>query len=355
MTANDIIRYRLHHQQLERPLFTKAGDVVSWLGAVQAQDYPGALWSVGQRVKKAVESDVEKAIAAKTIVRTWPMRGTLHFVSPKDVRWMLKHLTPRVFSRMAGMLKREGLDDRVLLKSKKRWIKALEGGKQLTRDEMYQVLEDGKISTADTRGLHLLAYMAQEGTICFGPRKGKQQTFTLLDEWLPSYPMLTKEEALRELALRYFKSHGPAAIDDFMWWAGLTKADATKAINEIKSEIASVTINGKTYWLSHHHLVPAINPAKAYLLPAFDEYGIAYKDRSAIVSSPDYKTVGGQLTSAIVINGKVVGIWRRMIKNKQVVIGIKAFMHFSRENRLAIEMAARRYSKFTGKNVTLIY
>jgi hypothetical protein len=355
MTANDIIRHRLHQQQLERPSFTKAGDVVSWLGAVQAQDYLGVLWSVGQRVKKAAEPDVEKAIADKTVVRTWPMRGTLHFVSPKDVRWMLKYLTPRVFSRMAGMLKKEGIDGKVLLKSKKRWIKALEGGKRLTRDEMYQVLEDGKISTADTRGLHLLACMAQEGVICFGPRKGKQQTFTLLDEWLPSYPMLTREEALRELALRYFTSHGPATIEDFMWWAGLTKADATIAINEVKPEVTSAIISGKTYWLSPHHSVTAIDAAKAYLLPTFDEYGIAYKDRSAIISSSDYKKVGGQFMSAIVIKGKIAGVWRRTFKNEDVVIEAKPFGNFSKADRLAVDAAAGRYSNFIGKNYTLLY
>src|SRR5687767_1355201 len=204
MTDNRIIRLRLHNQQLAKQLLTNAGDVVSLLGAVQAQDYLGALWSVGQRMKKANEAEVEKAITAKTIVRTWPMRGTLHFASSRDVRWMLKYLTPRVFQRMKSVLRQAEIDSKTILKSKKLWTKALQCGNQLTRDEMYEVLERGKISTDNVRGLHLTGIAAQDGLICFGPRKGKQQTFVLLDEWLPSYPMLNKDEALGELALRYF-------------------------------------------------------------------------------------------------------------------------------------------------------
>jgi hypothetical protein len=346
MNNNQITRLRLHNQQLAKPVLTKAGDVVSLLGAVQAQDYLGALWSVGQRMKKAVESDVEKAIASKTIVRTWPMRGTLHFVSPRDARWMLKYLTPRIFQRMKGLLRQAEIDNKVISKSKKLWVKALEGGNQLTRDEMYDVLEQGRISAGNIRGLHLIVCAAQDGLICFGPRKGKQQTFTLLDEWLPDYPMLTRDEALAELALRYFKSHGPATVEDFMWWAGLTKADATEGLEPVKSNFTSTSIGGKTYWFSPIKTVPKIDSSKAWFLPTYDEYGIAYKDRSAIIHPSDHKKVGGVFTSGIVINGQVAGIWRRTIKSKAVMLEAKAFGTFNTAEKKAILATEKRYSKF---------
>src|SRR5690606_6189645 len=132
-----LIRYRLRAQHLVQPSFTKPGQLVEWMGAVQAQDYLGALWSVGQRLKKSVEADIEKAIINKDIVRSWPMRGTLHFVAPKDIRWMQKHLTPRVFARIASVLPKDEIDEKVLAKSTKLLVRALEGGKQLTREESY--------------------------------------------------------------------------------------------------------------------------------------------------------------------------------------------------------------------------
>jgi hypothetical protein len=355
MTDNQITSLRLHNQQLVNPLLTNAGDVVSLLGAVQAQDYLGALWSVGQRMKKATERDVEKAITVKAIVRTWPMRGTLHFVSARDVRWMLKYLTPRVFQRMKSVLRQSEIDSKVILKSKKLWAKALQGGNQLTRDEMYDVLEKGKISTGNVRGLHLTGVAAQDGLICFGPRKGKQQTFVLLDEWLPTYPMLTKAEALAELALRYFQSHGPATIEDFMWWAGLTKSDAIKGLEDAKSSLASDDADGKTYWFHPFKSVPKINSRKAWFLPTYDEYGIAYKDRSAIIHPADYKKVGGTFTSGIVINGQVAGIWKRTIKNNIVIVEAKPFGSFNSRQKSAILGAEKRYSKFVEMPSKLLF
>jgi hypothetical protein len=348
MTLQEIVRHRLHIQQLAKPSLTTAADVVAWMGAVQGQDFFGALWSIGQRMKKAVEADIEKAIDDKAIVRTWPMRGTLHFVSPRDIRWMLKYLTPRVISRSAGQFRKTGLGKKDFTKSGKLFEKVLEGGKQLTRDELYKELNRAKIPTTDVRGLHLLGYWAQKGLICFGPRRGKQQTFTLIDEYLPAAPMLEKDEALGELALRYFKSHGPAAIEDFMWWAGLTKADALEGLSLIKSQLAEESVNGKSYWLTPYSSVPKINAATAYLLPTYDEYGIAYKDRSAIVNIDDLRKVNGFFTSAIFLNGRGVGLWRRTLEKDEVVIGTRSFSKFTTEQKRSIEKAAKKYGRFLG-------
>lgn len=201
---------RLSNQYLAKNRFADPGDVVAWFGAVQAQDYLGSLWGIGLRTIDACEGAVEKAIANRKIVRTWPMRGTLHFVPAADVRWMLKLLTPRVIARSAGRYRQLELDKRTFANSKKVFVRALEGGKQLTRTEMYKALEAAKISVAGQRGIHILGHLAQEGLICFGNRRAKQQTFVLLDEWVPENQSLNREEALAKLARCYFRSHGPA-------------------------------------------------------------------------------------------------------------------------------------------------
>lgn len=349
MTSKDLTHYRLQHQQLVNPKFNNPADVVAWLGAVQAQDFPGSLWSIGQRLNKPIiEADVEKGLSERSVIRTWPMRGTLHFVSAKDARWMLKYLTPRVISRAASIYKQAGLDKKIFEKSKRLWIKALEGGKQLTRDEMYEVLERAKITTDNSRGLHLLGYVAQEGVICFGARKGKQHTFTLLDEWIPSFPVLKKDEALAELALRYFTSHGPALVEDFMWWAGLPKGEATSALASIKSKLNEEVVDGKHFYFSSSSNPAKINPDKAYLLPTYDEYGIAYKDRTAFIDPDDHKKIGGIFTSSIVINGRIVGSWRRTLTKDSVIIETRALKKFTAAQKNAIKTTANHYGKFLG-------
>lgn len=350
LTTTQLIRYRLRAQRLVPPYFTNPGEVVEWMGAVQAQDYLGALWSVGQRMKKSVEADIEDAIVKKEMVRTWPMRGTLHFVAPKDIRWMLKYLTPRVFARVAGVLRKAGVDEKVLTKSTRVLVKALEGGNRLTRDELYGTLERAKIPTAGTRGLHIIGCIAQRGVICFGPRKGKQHTFVLLDEWLPSFPVPGRDEALGKLALRYFVSHGPATADDFMWWAGLTKADAQRGIQIAGSSLAEVRVDDRPYWLSADAR-PVGSATGTWLLPTFDEYGIAYKDRSAIIPAGAHSKVQGPYTSSIVNGGRAIGLWRRTIDRNIVKVEVKPFNRFTSEQRAGIEAEAARYAKFVGRSV----
>src|SRR5262249_18116659 len=261
MTSSDIARLRLHNQHIARATFEQPGDVVSWLGAVQAQDYLGALWAVGLRMRNAIEADIERAIAEGTVIRTWPMRGTLHFVAAADVRWMLDLLTPRgVANNAQRLLRQVCLDESGFARSKELFARALQGGKRLTRNAIYKVLEADGVSAAGQRGLHILWRLAQDGFICFGARAGKQQTFALLDEWAPQQSRMSREEALAEIARRYFTSHGPATLQDFAWWSGLTTADASVGLEMAKRRLTPEVINGQNYWLASS--MPAIKDAK---------------------------------------------------------------------------------------------
>jgi hypothetical protein len=350
MTDLDIARQRLYNQHISRATFEKPGEVVGWLGAVQAQDYTGALWAVGLRMRKAVEADIEKALADKTIIRTWPMRGTLHFVAAADVRWMLELLTPRIVAGMERRLRQHfSLDEATFGRSKEVLASALQGGRQLTRPALYQLLEAARISTADGRGLHILSQLAQEGLLCFGAREGKQQTFALLSEWAPEARTMARDEALAELAKRYFTSHGPAALRDFVWWSGLRVREAAKAVDLAKSHLAQVVMDGQTYWLSSS--VPAAkdrSPA-AYLLPAYDEYTVAYKDRSAVLNplyASQMNSGNGIIYPTIVVNGQVVGTWKRTFKKDRLVITPNLFAQLNEDESREVAAAASRYAKF---------
>jgi hypothetical protein len=352
MTPQSIAQFRLYQQQIAATKFKTPGQVVAWLGALQAQDYPGAKWSIGLRLPDATDADIEQAIAAKTIVRSWPMRGTLHFMAAEDVRWLLALLTPRIIAQTAGRYRQLELDEATFARSKELFAQALQGGQQLTRDEMQQLLEQANISTAGQRGYHILCRSAQDGLICFGVPNGKQQTFTLLDEWVPPTKSLARDETLAELARRYFMSHGPAALRDLVWWSGLTVTDAKAGLETVKSQLSSENVAGQTYWMSPDTPVLADNSPAIYLLPGFDEYMLGYTDRSAILDSIHAPKIvpgkNGVFNPTIVIDGKVAGTWKRTFKKNTMLITLSPFTSLSQAQRRAISLAAERYARFMG-------
>jgi hypothetical protein len=355
MTNSDIARLRLHNQRIAGATFERPADVVAWMGAVQAQDYLGALWAVGLRMRKAVEADIERALANRTIIRTWPMRGTMHFVAAADARWMLELATPRIVANIAQcFLRRFGLDESAFARSKELFERALQGGKRLARTAMYKVLEEGGVSTAGQRGRHILWRLAQDGAICFGAREGKQQTFVLLDEWAPKTKRMSRDESLAELARRYFTSRGPATLKDFAWWSGLTITDASAGLEMVKRRLTQETANGQTYWLDSPMQDTKDPSPAAYLLPAFDEYMIAYKNRSAVLDPAYTKQANsgnGMLYPTIVVDGQVVGIWKRTLKKDSLAISPNHFAKLKRPEINAINEATSRYGKFLGAPV----
>jgi winged helix DNA-binding protein len=346
-----ITRQRLFNQQITGPRTTSAAALVRWMGAVQAQDYLGALWAVGLRLVSAVEADIEEAVAARTIVRTWPMRGTLHYVPGADVRWMLRLLTPRVIARSAGRYRELALDAAVLRRSAKILARALEGG-PLTRAETYDALRQGGVSPDGQRGVHILGHLAQHGLVCLGPRKGKQPTFVLLEQWLPPSPDLPREHALATLAQRYFASHGPATLHDFAWWAGLLRKDAQEAILATGSRLVSERHDGRLlFWSAETRPAPKSARAAAVLLPPWDEYVVAYKDRAAALDPPARPAdrVSGVGNSLVVIDGRVRGSWRRARTGSTVRVTVDYGTEVTREERRAVAEAAARYGRFLGR------
>lgn len=343
-------RLRLANQLVTRPGLDEPAAVVQWFGAVQAQDYLGGLWAVGLRARGATEATVEDAIARREFVRTWPMRGTLHFVAAADLRWMLTLLTPRVLASTVSRWRQLELDQAVLGRTARVAERALVGGKVVRRDAMYALWNDAGIATQGSRGLYILGYLAQTGLICFGPRDGKQQTFTLVEEWLPQARPLERDIALGELARRYFTSHGPATVHDFAWWSGLTVTDARAGLDGVKSALQRETMDGRTFWFAPRAALRAASKG-AYLLPAWDEYTVAYRDRSDILDPLHALKVnagGGVLKPVVVIGGRVVGTWQRTIAKGGAVVRPMPFRPFAPAETAAVGKAAQAYGRFLG-------
>lgn len=355
MTNTNIARWRLHNQYLSRPTFETPDAVVGWLGAVQAQDYAAAKWAIGLRARGVTDDAVEQAFTAGTILRTHVMRPTWHFVLPADIRWLLALTAPRIKAANAYYVRQLGLDDALLARSNDVLAKALQGGKQLMREELVAALQQAGITGDNVlRFTYIIMNAELDGVICSGARRGKQFTYALLDERVPPTRTLARDEALVEFAVRYFTSHGPATVQDFVWWSGLTVADAREALALTESRLTCEVIDGQTYWFA-----PSAPPTKdtdgVYLLPNFDEYKVGYADRDAIFDVSHTEKLDSRQNSlfvyTIVLDGQIVGTWKRTIQKKTVTITPNFFIPFNDAETRAFVESAKRYGEFLGMSV----
>ena len=351
MTKTEVARLRLRNQRLASAPAADPAEAVRRLGAVQAQDYLGSLWAVGLRTSRASEASVERAVANGSIVRSWPLRGTLHFVAAEDLRWMLKLAAARTVARAASRYRQLELDEATFARSNRVLARALRGGRRLTRPELAAALERAGIHVGGQRLIHLLNRSALDGVTCYAARRGKQFTFALLDEWAPSSKTLGHGEALAELARRYFESRGPATLRDFVWWSGLTTADARAGLEAARPLLAREVFGGETYWLPSSAPAARDDAPAAYLLPAFDEYTVAYKERGAVLDpshAPLVNAGGGILGPTVVVGGRVAGTWKRELKKGSVVVSANLFAPLRASERRAVDDAAARYGEFLG-------
>lgn len=347
-----IVRHRLSNQRIGGEGFESPEEAVRWMGAVQAQDYAQALWAVGLRLRSAAVGAVEEAIEEARIVRTWPMRGTIHFVPAEDVGWMLKLSASRMLAADGRRLGQLGLDRETVERCGELFREALEGGRRLSRPAMMELLGGAGIGTGGQRGYHILWYLSQSGLICPGPMQGKQQTFVLLDEWVPGARELSREEALAELAGRYFASHGPATVHDFARWTGLTVTETRKALEAAPHGLVSEEIGGKVYWTGRAsgRATPDDDDG-VHLLPGFDEYLLGYGDRTAVLDPEHAQKIvpgnNGIFLPTILVGGRVVGTWKRKLSAGSVGITLRPFARLDAPEG-EIAAAARRYCEFLG-------
>ena len=332
--------------------------MVRWLTAVQSQDYYGAQWALGLRLQNAVAADLDSAFNTGAILRTHILRPTWHFVAPEDIRWLLQLTAPRVHIRCGTGYRQLELDEKTRRRCQDVLTKALAGGKHLTRSELGKALHEAGIKNAESgRRLTYIVMSAElDGILCSGPRRGKQFTYALLEEWVPPAPERTHEEALAELTRRFFFSHGPATVYDFAKWSGLTVGDGRIGLTLVQKELEHAEIDDQTYWFSPDIPPESNNPPRAYLLSVFDEYNIGYKDRSAIATdavSTQLGNMGNALTYILVLDGQLIGSSRRTLQKETVTIELNSFVPLDPAARQAIVAAAQQFGTFLEMRVEL--
>ena len=354
----DIINSRLRNQRLTgTPLATPA-DVVSWLGVVQAQEYGDAKWALALRTRRTSDDEIEQAFAAGTILRTHVLRPTWHFVSPADIRWMLALTGPRISRAMGSYHRRLELDAAVFKKSEKAIARALHGGAQLTRQELKAALQRAGVNTDGVQRLAFLTIQAEtDAVMCSGGRRGNQFTYALLDDRVPTTRTLSRDAALAELTRRYFTSHGPAQLHDFTWWSCLTVADARAGLEMAARELTSDSFDGRTYWAAAKTVRSLGKPQPAHLLGLYDEYLIAYKDRSAArdLSRRTRTTEWDPFNAPVVVGGRIVGGWKKKVMGARVVAKVSPLRPLGRRDKRAVEDAADRYAAFVGLDLELVW
>lgn len=343
---------RLVHQRIAFASLRSPAEVVRWLGAVQAQDLTSAYWTIGARCKTATHADVDRALADRLIVRTWAMRGTLHFLAAEDIRWITALLGGNLIRRSITVYRARELDDEAFAPIRDVLVTLLEGGQQLSRPALFEALEARGIRTTQQRGYNILTRASLEGLICHGVPQGKQPAFTLLDDWLPPSAALPRDEALARLAERYFTSRGLATVQDFSSWASLTLGEARQGLEAVKSRLMPDRHDGVIYWRALEDIPPRPASPSVHLLPGFDEFYLGYKDRTAVIE-PDFMQrvcpgANGVFYPTVVIDGVISGTWKRALKKDTVIISAEPFTHFSRAESDAIAIAAERYGDFLG-------
>jgi hypothetical protein len=338
---------RLRSQQIASARFPQPEAIVAWLGAMQGQDYAGVKWSVGLRLPGSTDADVERAINDTRLVRSWVMRGTLHLMAGMDVRWIVALVGPRLIAQSAARHKELDLDTAILHRSHEVLGTALQGHRRLRRSELFAVLEQQGISTQGQRGYHILRHASLDGLLVQGISEREDPTFMLLEEAFPNALPLAREDALAELARRYFQSHGPATLKDFAWWLGLSMGDARAGLDAAKSGLIEETIEGKP---PQSHAAPADLEAVALAPPGFDEFHLGYQDRDAVLD-PQHATKvcpgkNGVFFPTIVVGGRMVGTWKRMLKAGKAVVTPAPFEALTRAQQQAFDTSIQRYGEF---------
>jgi hypothetical protein len=357
LTASDVARLRLNCLLLNDHASKSVEKITQWFGAMQAQDLASGKWSFGVRLPGATEQDIDRAIEKGRILRTWPLRGTLHFVPAEDAHWLLA-LTGKL--ALKGAAKRReflGLTEKTAHRAATLLGEALAGGRRMTREEIRELWTAKGLKVEGQCTYHLLWYASQMGVSCMGPYRNNEQAFVLLDEWVKKPKRLTEEESLQTLALRYFQSHGPVSREDFAGWTGLPVATVKRAITMLDKTLTQVTCQSKTLyvirsqWEQWQTMTKPRKPTY-HVLPGFDEYLLGIKDRASVLS-PEHKSKiipgnNGIFMPTLVVNGQVLGTWKRTIKTKTVVIDAHPFVSLKPAQTTSLASRFKEYAAYLG-------
>jgi hypothetical protein len=348
VTNSDIATRRLRNQRLSAAGVRQPEDVVAWFGAVQAQEFEPALWGLGLRMRSSGAAAVFEAFNEGRLLRTHAMRPTWHFVTPADIRWIQTLTAPQVKRMMATYNRALELDSAVFTKASNVIAKALRDGQHLTRTELGERLADAGIQAKGPRLAHIMMNAELDCLVCSGPKVGKQSTYALLDHRAPGGRTLPHDEALATLVGRFFQSHGPATVRDCVWWSGLKTADVKRGLDMIKAR--REVVNDVEYWTTGQLSRSPARDHAAHLLPIYDEYVVAYRDRIAVPHGPPkVKRVRPAVVfqHALIIGGQIAGTWRITKRVSGPVVTPTPIRRLNAAERECVADAVSRHQTFT--------
>lgn len=352
MNTTDLLNIRLYNQLLMGSNMKTPREIVSWMGAMQSQNYEMGKWGIGVRLPGVTNRLVEEAVNKGEILRTHILRPTWHFVVGEDIHWMLELCASRLKSAFMGYAKTRNFDEGMVAKAIRILPQLLEENAHLTRQEIGEHLTNRGIGIDQDLVKYVMSHAELDGIVCSGIVRGSKQTYALLHKQAPKTFTLSKEEALERLARKYFTSHGPATLQDYVWWSGLSVTEAKKGLESIKHDFICEEINGKSYWMKNDIQIPPRDTQTAFLLPAFDEFVVSYKDRSEIVEEEHYRKVmtrTGIFSPTITLNGEIVGAWKRVVKKKGIVAELEFFGKMGKRVEKLFEGQVKGYEEFNGE------
>jgi hypothetical protein len=356
MAYLDVLRLRLHNQRLDKGTFARPEEVVRWFGAMQAQEFGPAKWSVGQRTVGCGDAEVSAAIADGRILRTHTLRPTWHFVARDDIRWVMTVTAPRVHQSSKGMYRQLELDEETLARAHKAIAGAIESDGHRTRAELGDALGAAGIQAKGQRLAYIVMHAELEALICSGAPRGKQQTYALVEERAPKATILPPDEALAELTRRYYTSHGPATVKDLAKWASLTMAEVKRGLEMVGDALIGESVDGRSYWFAEPGgPLPPLPSPTAHLLQLYDELFMGYFESRDLVNIASLTTNPAiwPLMHAVLLDSRVIGNWQRTEKHNELQIEVQLNREISRDGQAAIQTAAEDFGRFVGLPVTV--
>lgn len=364
LSGDELRRLRLHSQHLDRQARVASAapaEIVRASGGIQAQDvYAGPL-SVRVRGHGLQAIDVDRARQQeRSIVRTWVMRGTLHFIPAADARWMLALLGPIFIRKNNGRRVELGLDETASQRGVQLLLEVLAKNGPQTRAELVEQLDQRGFPLAGQARIHLIGLAAQQGLIIQGADRGRQPTFVRLDDWVASDPSTLPASPEVELARRHIRAFGPTTPDDFSAWSGLSLTQSRTAWKEIPDPLIQFSTATGPVWMFQSAFgifqAEPPQPLSVRLLPAFDTYLLGYRSRD-LVLPPVYATRiqagGGVLNPALLVDGYVLGQWKLMRKRNGMEVQVTAFEELSREVLDGLEEELSELSVFYNSQMSL--
>lgn len=353
MDDHEIAALRLRNQALTGPRFAQPGEAVAWLGAMQSQEAAVARWSIGSRCTATTDTAVLQALADGTVLRTHLLRPTWHFVANADLRWITELTRPKVLALNAYQDRKLGIDEAQFTRSQHAIAAALGSGTHLTRDELSGHLAAAGLAVTGPRLSHFLMRAELSLLICSGAPRDGTHTYALVDERVPAAPAKSRDEALAALASRFFHSHGPATLKDFMVWASLGARDAQRGVDGTAADLLQFTATG-TAWITGR--TPRARGAddaahSAHWLQGYDEYLVGHSDsrRIAVGDTPHTGTTPpGEFVHVMIADGRVAGRWRR---DGPAAICLRLRRPLQRHEQHALWQDTQRLSEFLGKPV----